>query len=188
MGIYEIARKIASGSKNELPGSSVNPNENDVMLIMTSHDDKHPVYEDLLWQGARPEQGSRASREGFKVIVLCDDEFQPSRHNFIDVRILKCPLVDISTKPVPPADLEMILKIADRVARHVSKGEKVLVTCYAGINRSGLVVAHALHRLTGWGGNKVVDYIRSKRPIALTNHLFVQMISSLPELSHSNTL
>lgn len=164
----------------------VNPNESGVMLIMTSHDDKHSIYEDLLWQGARPERGDRASKEGFKVIVLCDDEFQPSRHNFTDVRILKCPLVDISTKPVPPADLEMILKTAHRVARHVSEGEKVLVTCYAGINRSGLVVAHALHHLTGWGGDKIVDHIKSKRPISLTNRLFVQIIKSLPELPHSN--
>jgi len=164
------------------PGFSVSPDADGVTLAVTSHEDKHPIYEDLLWQGARPERGDRASREGFKVVVLCDDEFQPSRHSFTDVRILKCPLVDTSMKPVPPAELETMLKTARRVARRVADGEKVLVTCYAGINRSGLVVAHALHHLTGWGGDRIVDHIRSKRPIALTNRLFVQMIRSLPEL------
>ena len=76
-----------------------------VSLIMTPHENKNPIYENLLWQGARPEQGDRALREGYNAIVLCDNEYQPLRKRFIGVDVLKCPFEDSTSDPL---DMDLI--------------------------------------------------------------------------------
>jgi protein-tyrosine phosphatase len=56
------------------------------------------------------------------------------------------------------------------------------VTCWAGRNRSGLVTAIALHKLTGFSGVQCVRIIRKARPLALTNLQFRAAIKALPAL------
>ncbi|MFV2121828.1 hypothetical protein ACE14D_26715, partial [Streptomyces sp. Act-28] len=56
-------------------------------------------------------------------------------------------------------------------------GRPTLVRCFAGYNRSGLVVAHALHVLTGGPASEVIALIRRRRsPWALHNRLFVRYL------------
>lgn len=62
------------------------------------------------------------------------------------------------------------------VAHKIHKGEKVLVRCQAGYNRSGLVVGLALLKL-GYTADTAIALIREKRsPYALHNEHFVRYI------------
>lgn len=62
------------------------------------------------------------------------------------------------------------------VAMNVTHGDKVLVRCQAGYNRSGLVVALALLEL-GYSADDAINLIREKRsPHALHNEHFVRYI------------
>jgi len=56
---------------------------------------------------------------------------------------------------------------------------KVLVHCDQGLNRSSLVNGLILYK-NGFGdGKKIIDYIRSKRPGALTNNNFTDYLLNL---------
>ena len=56
----------------------------------------------------------------------------------------------------------------------------VLVRCWMGLNRSGLVVALVLMRL-GYSAADAIDLIRTQRSrFALCNPLFVQYLEALP--------
>ncbi len=148
-------------------------------MIVMARDDRTEVHPGLF-QGARPSRGDLVASAGFHALVLFDDTFQPPRTSFPGVRVLKCPFVDSRTLPITPEVMEVVLKTARRVARRVARGERVLVTCFAGQNRSGLVVAHALHKLTGWSGNRIVRHIQNVRQPSLTNAVFVRLIAQLP--------
>jgi len=67
------------------------------------------------------------------------------------------------------------LAAANVIARHVNHGKRCLVTCAVGKNRSGLATGLALRKL-GLGGQEAVELIRTQRPGALSNELFVRMI------------
>ncbi len=54
-----------------------------------------------------------------------------------------------------------------------------MVTCMAGINRSGLVSAVTLHMMTGRSGKDCVRHIQQCRPGALRNPRFVEWLSTL---------
>jgi protein-tyrosine phosphatase len=55
---------------------------------------------------------------------------------------------------------------------------KVLVHCNQGINRASLMIGSILHA-KGMKGNKIVKYIRSKRPGALSNPYFAKYLTGL---------
>lgn len=57
-------------------------------------------------------------------------------------------------------------------------GRKVLVHCNEGINRASLVTGEILH-FKGIKGKKIIDYIRQKRPGALTNPYFEKYLARL---------
>lgn len=63
------------------------------------------------------------------------------------------------------------------VAQLVEAGLRVQVLCAAGLNRSGLVVARALIAM-GNDPEKAIEMIRSKRPNALHNSVFVEWLLS----------
>lgn len=76
------------------------------------------------------------------------------------------------------ADQALSRGAARLVAKHQKKGQTVLVTCYAGQNRSGLVAALALMTL-GMGARPAIERIRAARgPQALSNPSFVNMIQN----------
>lgn len=94
-----------------------------------------------LYQGGEP-----ALELGyiFDYIVFCAEEIQPYEHEFLPAVSLFCPFDDNGVTKPSPSELIEIYETADRVAELVQDGNKVLVTCAAGINRSGLVTALAL--------------------------------------------
>lgn len=125
-----------------------------------------------LWMGAAPPTGKALRDFGFDVVVLCAREYQPSERSFPGVRVIRAPFDDDKLTPAAEATAA---EAARHVAAAVTKGQRVLVTCAAGRNRSGLVVARTLQKLTPKAPPQlIVDHVQRLRPLALTNTHFVQ--------------
>ncbi len=145
-----------------------------------------------IFGGKQPGEGSlyqgdigdayRANAVGFDTVVFCAMEAQPTLTDVIELtptEVLAFPFDDADLTDV---HLQNAMAMARRVAERVSQGKNVLVTCFAGRNRSGLVVALALHMLTGRSGDDIVERIRQKRGVdALTNKDFEAAIRKLRE-------
>ena len=84
---------------------------------------------------------------------------------------------EIDDGPLP--DLEDLEEVVGRVCAAVSAGKRVLVHCYAGLNRSGLVNAMVVNKLTGRRGPQLIGFMRRKRPGCLTNRRFVSFLEQL---------
>lgn len=144
--------------------------------------DAHEIVP-LLWQGSKPKPGRGLADAGFEVLVLCAREYQPTTASFPGLILINAPNDDhyFMTRE----DLQGAVDAASQVAEHVKAGRKVLVTCLAGINRSGLVVALALHEIFGYSGESCINIVRAKRrladgdDVALTNTIFVEALQKL---------
>ena len=82
--------------------------------------------------------------------------------------------------PMPEDHPALALEAARWVAGQVRFGNRVLITCAAGLNRSGFVSALALWLLTGKPGTQIVEHIRAHRDDALMNPSFASYIERLP--------
>ncbi|MER5916892.1 protein phosphatase [Streptomyces sp. NPDC001982] len=78
--------------------------------------------------------------------------------------------------PLDGTQLAGVIRLARAAAEALDGGREVLVRCYHGYNRSGLVVAHALvHQ--GSTADEAIRLIRARRsPWALHNELFVDYL------------
>jgi protein-tyrosine phosphatase len=122
---------------------------------------------------------------GFDVLVLCAMEFQAPAHEYPGVYVVHAPNDDSVEFPLTREKLKIAMQAAHVVADEVSHGRQVLVTCAAGLNRSGLVSALALHFLFGWAGDACIHRVRKKRRVksgmnSLCNGEFVQVLQRLP--------
>ncbi len=134
-----------------------------------------------LWQGGTPDEihcdvSSVSSfldnTHNFTAVVTLDSYSQPVgrsikelRYGFIDGRIER-------------NEIPKLLEVADWAYENWQRGEKVLVRCQAGANRSGLIVAIVLMK-DGYSAQEAIDLIRSKRPFALSNSEFVSFLRKI---------
>jgi protein-tyrosine phosphatase len=130
-----------------------------------------------LYQGSAPNSGSALRNARFTLVVLCAKEYQPSSERFPGVHVLHVPFDDSLTPSI--GELRAAAAAADTVAREIRNGGRVLVTCMAGRNRSGLVTAMALVALNGWTGDQAARHIQALRPNALTNTAFVAFLNTV---------
>jgi protein-tyrosine phosphatase len=115
-------------------------------------------------------------RESFDVLVLCAMEHQPTSRCFPGVQVVHAPFDDSSF--LSTSEIRIAQKASIVVANAVRKGKRVVVTCWLGRNRSGLVTALALVRL-GASPDAAIDAVRMARgPEALSNPTFVDLILS----------
>lgn len=113
----------------------------------------------------------------YDMIVLCAQEFQPELPNFRGM-VLR-PAFDDTWEPTT-LELARAIAAAALVATAVQAGRRVLVTCRAGWNRSGLVTGLALGRM-GLSGDTIVNLIRQARgEDALCNPTFEKMVRATP--------
>ncbi len=97
----------------------------------------------------------------FSMIVLCAVEYQPVMPYFGGQII---PAAFDDTLRPTGEDLARALNAALMVASELRRGGRVLVTCYQGLNRSGLVVGLTLSLLgTMHDGKHIVNTIRTAR-------------------------
>jgi hypothetical protein len=148
--------------------------------------DAHEIYPGL-WQGSAP-QPEDVCPERFDLVVFCAEEFQPRAKDFPCTRVLLAPNDD---QRRPPTREEWLRAVgaAKIVAKSIRAGDKCLVTCMAGLNRSGLVSALVVHFLTGASGQACVEYVQARREVtldgrltrALFNDSFVAVLAQIPE-------
>jgi len=130
-----------------------------------------------LWQGGVPPEGEELRQAGFQLLVLCAVEHQPAAQKFPGLSVLKVPLADEPNLVSDQVLRRVVMPAARFVAGSVQDGQKVLVTCHAGINRSGLVTGLALQMLTKWSGKACVERIRTRRhEMALCNPQFHRVV------------
>lgn len=78
--------------------------------------------------------------------------------------------------PLDGTQLAGVIRLAEAACEALEGGRTVLVRCYHGYNRSGLVVAHALMR-QGHSAEEAIRLIRARRSSwALHNTLFVDYL------------
>jgi len=131
-----------------------------------------------LYQGGVPPFGTVLADKGIEVLVLCAEEWQPGPALFPGVEVLACPYADRGDS-LTPARLAKIHRTAERVARRVLAERRTLVTCAAGLNRSGLVTALALTMIYGCSGEEAIRWVQRERPGALTNRAFVAFLTPI---------
>jgi protein-tyrosine phosphatase len=113
-------------------------------------------------------------RAGFDVLVLAAREYQPRGRLFPGVRVLHAPLDDAQLTAV---EVETYMAAAMATADHLRAGRRVLVTCFLGLNRSGIIAARALVLAYGVAPRAAIDMVRAARgPHALGNSDFVRRL------------
>ena len=132
-----------------------------------------------LFQGSVPTPGSQIPAD---LLVLCAEEHQfpgANRRKLFGARatVLHCPLTDMG-QPLGPRRIRDAFNAAVECARVYLLGGTVVITCAAGLNRSGLVMALTLLEL-GVEPRRAIDVIRRARPGALCNPHFEQLILNL---------
>lgn len=140
-----------------------------------------------LWQGSMEDADAllKGAKSNISVIGLFAREFQPEdksgrfeiiRFGYDDVPILN------------QAEFGRVAAVADRASDIFSdrlrKGKSCLSSCMAGLNRSGLVSALTIMKLTRKDPDQVIQHIRDTREPqlgmpALCNPSFVKLIRSL---------
>ena len=74
------------------------------------------------------------------------------------------------------SDPSAIHELGTRVAEHLRRGDRVVINCMSGLNRSGLLVGRALVGL-GSPPIEAVELVRKARgPHALSNRQFVRFL------------
>ncbi|MGW5230942.1 protein-tyrosine phosphatase family protein [Streptomyces nodosus] len=130
-----------------------------------------------LWMGGH----QFAARSGALEFAVVRDEFD------LVLTLLRLPGhgpdqgVEHHVWPIPDGPLDGteiagVMRLAQAADDALEDGRRVLVRCYHGYNRSGLVIAHALVR-AGHSTDDAIGMIRARRgPWALHNELFVDYL------------
>lgn len=136
-------------------------------------DDKH-------WQGGfpHPNEWDHLQRKGFDVIVLCAQELQPidKENVFPGVEMILAPFDDAH---LTQHEAEIATKAARLITKRLNGGMRVLVTCQAGRNRSGLVSALTLVMRRKITGKAAMEIVKKNRPRALTNTSFAAFLEGI---------
>jgi protein-tyrosine phosphatase len=135
-----------------------------------------------LWQGSRSSIWNHLWKDRFDILVLCAEEWQPPKEVFPKVELIYAPNSDDPLRVPTYNELQRAVAAAREIAAAVYMGKKVLNTCMAGLNRSGLVSALALHFLTGEDGLTCMTRVRRKRDRALGNPQFQKVLSRVPKI------
>ena len=140
---------------------------------------------ELHQAGAREIPGLLKSND-FDLIVLSAEEFQPealatSNQEFLRAERVYVPMDDSSRLEGEELrrTIELAKFAANKVIKTIMQGNNALVTCMAGLNRSGLISGLALRKLTGEDPQAIIDSIRRNRSVvALSNPLFAKIVKA----------
>jgi hypothetical protein len=132
-----------------------------------------------LWQGSV--YSLAWAKDRFQLAVLCAREIQPEDGDefpFAPCEVARAPIED--SDALSALDWGRVTRAAAQAATVIKKGGRVLVTCAAGLNRSGLVSALTVRHLTGMSGDEAVRVVQNARSHALHNPYFVRLLEKLP--------
>jgi hypothetical protein len=131
-----------------------------------------------LWQGSCPPTVASLERMGGSMLVLCAREVQPASEIFPpSITVVRCPLDDDESIRLSDHDVWKIRHAAKAVCSHLRRGGIAAVTCFAGLNRSGVVSALSLHYCYGLDYVDAVYAVRKARgPHAISNRRFQEFL------------
>ena len=147
-----------------------------------------------LWQGYWPPPGEWLARRGFSTLVLCAMEYQPphvvppqiammagmrAANPWPGIEVVYAPNDDDFDNKPSREIVKRAIKAARIVAARLAEDRKVLVTCWQGKNRSGLVSALGLHFHLGISGEEATRIVQTRRTNGLRNPIFIEMLSRL---------
>lgn len=136
-----------------------------------------------LYVGSKPPPGGYPNVD---VIVLAAQEYQPQALQFPGVEVIHAPLDDDPTRPMHENEIAMVARAACRVAHRLREGQRVLVTCAMGLNRSALIAALAMHEVHGMGADEIIACLRKARGSwALSNPNFEKLLRSVASPRHA---
>lgn len=137
-----------------------------------AHDEVYPG----LWIGGA--RWGNPDPDEFDVVVSLTPVHEADVRIRKPTRHVRWPLLDAQDHDVDP---EQLAALVAKIVEWVRSGKRVLVRCYAGLNRSGLVVGCALAELTGLDGATVIRSLRAQRsPIVLCNPTFAAIVEGIP--------
>ncbi|MER6569738.1 protein phosphatase [Streptomyces sp. NPDC001093] len=131
-----------------------------------------------LWMGGHEFRG----RSGRPELAVVHDEFDVVQTLLRLPGYGPDPAVEHHVWPIPDGPLDGtqlagVIRLARAANEALDAGRRVLVRCYHGYNRSGLVVAHALAQRGHAPPDEVIRLIRARRSAwALHNELFVEYL------------
>jgi len=136
-----------------------------------------------LWVGRTPPDGTKL--QGIDVVVLAAMELQPA---LLGVRTLHCPLDDHEPSR---AEAKQAWRCAEEIVRLRQRGQKVLVACNMGVNRSAWIAAMVLMQ-EGMTARQAIQQIRKRRHapwgvMPLSNRHFVRVLEQLDYCQEANT-
>lgn len=126
-----------------------------------------------LWIGSQAQPGPHMRAAGFDFLVLCAQEWQPPARVFPGVRVHHAPFDD-SVEGLTPREEKIAHAAARKVISRLRRGQRCLVTCWAGRNRSGLVTALALAGVSHMTPAQAGDRVQRLRHNALSNERFME--------------
>lgn len=137
-----------------------------------------------LFVGSKPPPGRH---EGVDTIVLAAIEYQPPAEMFPGAEVIHVPLDDAPSRPMREDEIADATKAAERVARRLRAGRRVLVTCAMGLNRSALVAALAMHEVYGMSADEIITRLRRARGAwALSNPNFEKLLRVVIEVRRAS--
>jgi protein-tyrosine phosphatase len=127
--------------------------------------------------GSRPPTNQTLN---FNALVLCAREYQPAGKHFPKVMIIRAAFDDMN--PISKEEIETAYRAGLTTAQLVRDRRRVLVTCNAGRNRSGLVTGFALMDLGVRADDAIVLIRKARGDDALSNAFFVKLLYSCDTL------
>lgn len=129
-----------------------------------------------LYQGSAPPIGDELAKAGFDTVVLTAVDYQPPSAFFPGIEVIRLPMADVPVR-LSREQLRSISELARIIRLRLARGNRVLVTCRAGLNRSGLVVATLLAQEADMKPVDAIRLVRARRSaLALNNPAFVRAV------------
>jgi len=138
--------------------------------------DYNYILPSLLAQGGEPRKDALLP---FDTVVLSAVETQPSLSQW-GLEVLRFGLKDHGPPPTN-SEIAQAIDAGKAVARRIARGQRVLVTCHMGLNRSGLIVALALVNLHCPAREAIKRIRKARGPLALGNRYFRQILRAYEE-------
>lgn len=157
------------------------------------------MSEDLIWVYEDPSTGKTGKLfQGawYDVARLTDTAYDPAIHCIVLAAsgyqnvgplggcydIIKAPFDDaMGLSDGDRAEIyDITNSVSNQVYSKIKNGKNVLITCQAGLNRSGLISARVLMKF-GFSAKDAIEIVRKGRgKYALCNPEFVEMLKALP--------
>jgi protein-tyrosine phosphatase len=134
------------------------------------------MWHGLLWQSPAIDQWEPAAARKVQAVIDLEgglDAAIPQNAN--TVLYVYWPINDAPLLP----DLMQLNDVAQLGHHLLMQHFPLLVHCGAGINRASLITGVILRKSTALRGPDIVDWVRARRPGALSNGVFEEYLKSL---------